>query len=338
MKRLPMICAVLSFLTLLAGCSPATSTNAPDPSQEPATLTPDERTITASPFHPASSTMQPALPTETPPQPTATPSKPVVCDPNAPEPPITAYIEGVVGQPQAYSLSCEARSAADLAEYWDVDIQEGVFFSQIPKAENPDEGFVGFVSGAWGEIPPKSYGVHAQPVADLMVNYGLEAEAHKGLTFRCLQSEIAAGRPVIVWIVGHAWAGLPVPYLAPDGAETIVAPYEHTMIFFGYDANNVHMIDAYTSKVETHSIDSFLVSWAALDNMALTVIGADASAASQMAYTGEYYEVQYGDSLLGLANAWGVPWDSLAALNGIVYPFSIYPGQVLKSDVSTGVP
>jgi len=338
MKRLPMICAMLSLLMLLAGCSPAMSTSPPDPTQDPATLTPDEMIITPSPFSPASSTMQPELPTETPLQPTATPAKPVVCDPNAPEPPTRATIEGVVGQPQAYSLSCEARSAADLAAYWDVAILEGVFFSQLPKADNPDEGFVGFISGAWGEIPPKSYGVHAQPVADLMVMYGLEAEAHKEMTFRCLQSEIAAGRPVIVWIVGHAWAGLPVPYVAPDGIETIVAPYEHTMILFGYDANNVHLIDAYTSKIETHSIASFLVSWTALDNMALTVIGADASVASQMAYTGDYYEVQYGDSLLGLANAWAVPWDSLAALNGIVHPFSIYPGQVLKSDVSTGVP
>ena len=338
MNRIPIVCAVLSFSMLLVGCSPATSTHTDDPSQDPATLSPDGMTITPSPFSPASSTMEPEIPTETPIQPTATPTKPVVCDPSAPEPPASATIEGVFGQPQAYSLSCEARSAADLANFWDVDIQEGVFFSQLPKSENPDEGFVGFVSGAWGEIPPKSYGVHAQPVADLMVMYGLEAEAHKGLTFQCLKSEVAAGRPVIVWIVGHAWAGLPVPYVAPDGVETIVAPYEHTMILFGYDANNVHLIDAYTSKVETHSIDSFLVSWAALDNMALTVIGADASAASQMAYSGGYYEVQPGDSLLGLANVWGVPWDSLAALNGIVYPFSIYPGQVLKSDVTTGVP
>jgi uncharacterized protein YvpB len=338
MNRLAYTCAVLGLLTLLAGCSLAASTNAPDPSQDPATLGPDEMTIFPSPFTPASSTMQPELPTETPPQFTATPSKPVVCDPNTPEPPTSATIEGVFGQPQAYSLSCEARSAADLAGFWGVTIQEGVFFSQLPKADNPDEGFVGYLSGAWGEIPPKSYGVHAQPVADLMVMYGLEAEAHKEITFRCLKNEIAAGRPVIVWIVGHAWAGLPVPYVAPDGAETIVAPYEHTMILFGYDANNVHLIDAYSSNIETHSNASFLVSWAALDNMALTVIGADPSIASQMAYTGAYYEVQYGDSLLGLANAWAVPWDSLAALNGIVYPFSIYPGQVLKSDVSTGVP
>jgi uncharacterized protein YvpB len=278
------------------------------------------------------------VPTETLIQPTATPSKPVVCALDAPEPPTRAYIEGIYGLPQAYSLSCEARSAADLANYWGVTVVEGVFFSQLPKSQNPDEGFVGFVSGLWGEIPPESYGVHAQPVADLMTLYGLEAQAHKGIDFRCLQTEIAAGRPVIVWIVGHAWLGAPINYTNPDGSETIVALYEHTMILIGYDTNNVFLIDAYTSDIETHSIDRFLVSWASLGNMAITVIDADPSVASQMDYAGAYYEVQPGDSLLGLASAWGVPWDSLATLNEIVFPFSIYPGQILKSDVITGMP
>jgi uncharacterized protein YvpB len=304
----------LMLLAVLVACQPADT---------PGTLAPNDTP------QPPTATNTAAPPTHTP-----TPTEPVICDENAPDPPASAYITEVDGYPQAYSLSCEARSAADLAAYWDVVIEEGIFYSQLPRSENPDVGFVGYVSGAWGEIPPNSYGVHAEPVASLMRGYGMEAVAHKGLNFRCLQLEIAAERPVLIWLVGHAWLGLPVSYVAPDGAETIVAPFEHTMILIGYDEDEVYLVDAFSGDLEVHSIEAFLVSWAALGNMAITVTGADPSVAAGMQYTGGYYEVQYGDSLLALANAWEIPWDSLAALNGITYPFSIIPGQILK----TGLP
>jgi uncharacterized protein YvpB len=314
------ILAAILLASILAACQPAGPSNPPEP--------PTNTAVSL-----GESTPQPptATPTEIPPSATPTPSTPIICDPNAPDPPASARIDGVFGYPQAYSLSCEARSAADLAAYWGVDIVEGEFFGQLPKSDNPEAGFVGFVSGEWGKTPPLSYGVHAEPVAALMRQYGLEAIAHKGLDFRCLQLEIAAGRPVLVWIVGHAWQGQGVPYTALDGTETIVAAYEHTMILFGYDESDVYLVDAFTAAVEIHSIDSFLFSWAALGNMALTVTGADPAMAASMQYSGGYYQVQYGDSLLGLAAAWEIPWDSLAGLNGIVWPFDIYPGQILKT-------
>jgi len=288
--RIVRKCAALVLLAILVACQPAGPSNSPGLLKTTSTLSPAQASLTLTPFHPTSDTPQQPTETETqaPPTATPTPSTPIICDANAPEPPTQAHITGVYGVKQAYSLSCEARSAADLAAYWDVAIAEGIFFGQLPKSDNPDAGFVGFVSGAWGETPPSSYGVHAEPVAVLLRQYGLEALAHKGLNFRCLQLEIAAGRPVLVWIVGHA-------------------------------------------AVETHSIASFLFSWAQLDNMALTVTGADPEIASQMQYIGGYYQVQNGDSLRALAQAWGIDWDSLAGLNGIVHPFQIAPGQVLKS-------
>jgi uncharacterized protein YvpB len=319
------------LVSILAACQPA-STSTEDPNGTSDLSSPDGAE-TLTPFAPGENTPQPptATATDMPPSATPTPSKPIVCDPNAPDPPPSALVDGVIGYPQAYSLSCEARSAADLASFWGIDVLEGVFFSQLPKSDNPEVGFVGFVSGEWGKTPPLSYGVHAEPVAAVMRQYGLEALAHKGLDFRCLQLEIAAGRPVLVWIVGHAWQGAGVQYFALDGTETIVAPYEHTMILFGYDELNVYLVDAFTAAVETHPVDTFLFSWAALGNMALTVTDADPAVAENMQYSGSYYEVQYGDSLLGLAAAWGIPWDSLAALNGIVWPFDVYPGQILKT-------
>jgi uncharacterized protein YvpB len=321
------------MLTTLAACQPAGPSNSPNLLKSTSTLSPAQVSLTLTPFHPTSDTPQQPTETETQAPPTATPTPltPIICDANAPEPPAQALVTGVVGYEQAYSLSCEARSAADLAAYWDVAIVEGVFFSQLPKSDNPEVGFVGFVDGYWGKLPPNSYGVHAEPVANVMRQYGLEALAHKGLSFRCLQLEIAAGRPVLVWIVGHAWQGQGESYISLDGTETTVAPYEHTMILIGYDEYNVYLVDAWTAVTETHSIATFLYSWAQLDNMALTVTGADPEMASSMQYAGGYYRVQYGDSLRGLADVWGIPWDSLAGLNGIVWPFDIYPGQILKT-------
>ncbi len=40
--------------------------------------------------------------------------------------------------------------------------------------------------------------------------------------------------------------------------------------------------------------------------------------------------MQRGDYLVALAQEFGLDWRDLAALNGIGYPFVIYPGQVLK--------
>lgn len=42
------------------------------------------------------------------------------------------------------------------------------------------------------------------------------------------------------------------------------------------------------------------------------------------------YVVQRGDFLIGLAHKYGMDWRQLAKINGIGYPYMIYPGQKLK--------
>jgi uncharacterized protein YvpB len=123
------------------------------------------------------------------------------------------------GVAQSLSLSCEARSAVDWADFWGVSIRERKFLSKLPRSDNPDTGFVGNPSDAWGQIPPHSYGVHAEPVAALLRDYGLQAEARRGMQWDELRSEIAAGRPVIVWVIGQVWRGTPVKYTASDGTD-----------------------------------------------------------------------------------------------------------------------
>jgi uncharacterized protein YvpB len=179
------------------------------------------------------------------------------------------YIHGVIGHPQTLSLSCEARSAVDWAAFWGVKIRERKFLVDLPRSDNPDTGFVGDPNDPWGNLPPKSYGVHAKPVADLLRKYGLQAEARKGVKWKDVQAEISAGHPVIVWVVGQMWPGSPVRYFSKDGKNTRVAGHEHTMILVGYNPNVVYGVDAYSGKTLAYSKNAFLKSWATLGQMVI---------------------------------------------------------------------
>lgn len=261
------------------------------------------------------------------------------------EAPSEAYITGVVGHAQTYSLSCEARSAADWAAYWGVNINETEFLNGLPRSDDPNQGFVGDPSDSWGSVPPNSYGVHADPIADLLRAYGLDAHADTGLSWEEVQTEVAAGRPVIVWVIGSIWAGTPRNYETEDGDTVRVANNEHTMILIGYDDRVVHLVDALTGATITHTIDNFLTSWGVLDNMAVTGRGSGENPARQEAKIekaeGEnFYTVLAGDTLNKLAQRWELSWEDLAAWNEISYPYLIYPGQqlVTEGDSTTAPP
>ena len=245
--------------------------------------------------------------------------------------PDSAYISGVSGHAQGYSLSCEARSAADWAAFWGVGIGETEFLEALPNSDNPDEGYVGNPNDTWGLLPPQGYGVHAGPVAETLRDFGLEAEAHRELDRDDLCEEIKAGRPVIVWVIGSMWGGTPVEYEAPDGNTSRVAAFEHTMILTGYSPDAVQVVDAYTGQYQTYWLKTFLKSWGVLGNMA--VFGsqeASQEVETQPETHGEAYTVQPGDYLVALAERYGTTWQELAELNSIGYPYNIYAGQVLK--------
>ena len=188
--------------------------------------------------------------------------------PTQPTLPNQAFISGISGRPQALPLDCESRSAVDWGNFFGVYIDELAFFNQLPKSDNPDTGFVGNVNGSWGQIPPSPYGVHAEPVAEILRTYGLSAYTHRPLSWNQLRSEIAAGRPVIVWIVGSVINGIPVYYKASDGHVTVVAPYEHTVIVTGYSETSVYYLNG--SNIYSKSIEQFLDSWSVMGNMAVT--------------------------------------------------------------------
>ena len=180
---------------------------------------------------------------------------------------VEAHISGIRGHPQSFSLSCEARSAADWAGYFGVAVDETDFLYRLPASDNPDYGFVGDVNSPWGFIPPEGYGVHAGPVASLLREYGLNAYAHRGLTWDDLRAQIAAGQPVIAWVVGHVERGWPETYTPANWVTVTVARYEHTVIVTGYTADSVVVLDGV--RTYARGIDVFLESWSVLGNMAI---------------------------------------------------------------------
>lgn len=187
--------------------------------------------------------------------------------------PKRAIIQGLVGRAQTWNLSCEARSAVDLAAFWGLKIPEKKFLKNLPRSDNPDFGFVGNPSDVWGALPPASYGVHAAPVAETLRLFGLDAQAHTGMGWEALQAEIAGGRPVIVWVIGQMERGTPVNFQAKDGTTARVARFEHTMILYGYDPGKVYVLDAYSGQKQIYSVKAFKASWKVLGRMAVTVTG-----------------------------------------------------------------
>jgi LysM repeat protein len=225
-----------------------------------------------------------------------------------------------------------------------VNINESEFIANLLRSDNPDTGFVGYYNDPWGYIPPHSYGVHAGPVAALLRDYGLQAEARRGLAWDDLRAEVAAGRPVIVWIIGQMWNGTPLSYVDSNGQAFTVAYFEHTMVLVGYNTTTVFVVDAYSGASQTYYLSTFLSSWAVLGNMAILGEGSRVSSSSVDTQPGEdiqagsspstpgtdTYLVQKGDYLLALAERFNIDWQELTALNDIPYPYMIYPGQVLK--------
>ena len=139
----------------------------------------------------------------------------------------------------------------------------------MPHSANPNTGFVGNYWDARGQLPPKSYGIYADPVAAMLRTYGINAASHYGLSFERIKDEISSGRPVMVWVTAHTETGWATTYTTPDGQKIPVSPFEHTVIVTGYDPTYVTILDG-DSQYQRMKAD-FLISWGNLGNMAITI-------------------------------------------------------------------
>ena len=191
----------------------------------------------------------------------------------ADEPPPSAFVEGVVGHPQEHSLSCESRSATDLAAFWGAEFTEGDFFRRLPKSDNPNKGFVGDVDQPPGSMPPLGYGVYVGPVATTLRSFGLDALARWEWGLDGLKEELAAGRPVVVWATYDMKISEILSWPSSDGVTSPVVQWQHTFIAVGYDATGVYLVDAYDGVTKHFGYEQFAPAWAQLGGIAVTVRG-----------------------------------------------------------------
>ncbi|MAT41838.1 MAG: hypothetical protein CL609_05815 [Anaerolineaceae bacterium] len=254
-------------MIIITGCSPDvaaagltnTSPNIPAKAEKTAaTLPPIQPTNTLEP----TLTLRPSatpLPTNT-----AIPS--LTPDPTPTPIPDEYYITGIQGHRQTYAISCESSAAADWAGFFGVLVYEANIQFNLPISDNPDKGFVGDVHDPWGQVPPYSYGVHAEPIAKVLKDeYELPAQAAKNFSLDSLKEEIASNQPVIAWVIGNMVGGIPAEYTDKEGNTTIVAAYEHTVIVTGYNQENIRYMN--NGRFYEIPIEVFLNSWGVLQNM-----------------------------------------------------------------------
>lgn len=181
--------------------------------------------------------------------------------------PSSHYIS-ISGHKQAYPLSCEASAAVDWATFFGVDIYEFDFQLALPLSDNPDLGFCGNVlTDRWGQIPPYAYGVHARPVADLLVTYGLPAQVISEWTLEQVKAKLAENKPILVWVIGNMEYSEPVVYVDKAGQEVWVAPFEHAVILTGYDETTIRYMN--NGRYFDVPSEVFLTSWGVLNNMGI---------------------------------------------------------------------
>ena len=223
--------------------------------------TPTETAPSLSPTYPPTPTIQPTfiVPESAQPSPTAMEKSAV---------PPSAMITNISGHTQTYELGCESSAAVDWAGYYEVLIYESTFQFELPLSDNPELGFVGNVTtDGWGQIPPDAYGVHAEPIAELLRGYGLPARAVKGMTLDDVKAKLAVGNPIIAWVIGNMVYSAPVKYVDKAGNAVTVAPYEHVVILTGYDEANITYMN--NGNFFSVPVDVFLTSWGVLGNMAV---------------------------------------------------------------------
>lgn len=253
-SRLILSSIIIILILVLSGCIPA---EVATPSAPP---TPTVELPNPSPTPSVTPTTEPTPLVQPTSQMTPTVTESVI--------PSSAMITTISGHEQTYELGCEASAAVDWAGYFGVLIYESTFQFELPLSDNPELGFVGNVTtDGWGQIPPDAYGVHAPPIAELLREYDLPAQAVRGMTLEDVKSELAEGDPIIAWVIGNMVYSDPVKYIDKQGNAVTVAPYEHVVILVGYDETTItYMNNGFFYSVP---IDVFLTSWGVLGNMAV---------------------------------------------------------------------
>ena len=187
-------------------------------------------------------------------------------------PPLALILDAPIFKQQR-SLSCESSAAAMAANYYGVPIGEQDILAALPRHENPHLGFRGNVDGPHGGTD--DYGVYAEPVQQVLSEWGLGVERLEGGTDE-IREHIRRGRLVIVWITYDLQAQFPRQVTLGNGQIVTLVPYEHTVLVVGYNGNGLWVNDPYSGTQVFYPEADFVRSFSYLNNMAL-VIGPPAS-------------------------------------------------------------
>jgi len=177
-------------------------------------------------------------------------------------------IDGVPGVAQVWSLSCEYAAVSAATGLWGPTLSQQEMHAEIGNHLNPHRGFRGNILGAWGSTD--DYGVYPEAIVPALHRHGyINSFAFRAGT-DTIKRELAAGHPVVVWIVGNYSAQRRV-YLK-DGAESyFVIPNEHAVTLYGYDERGVHVMDPAHGGKYHESWNRLEFAWAQLDHMGLSV-------------------------------------------------------------------
>ena len=181
---------------------------------------------------------------------------------------------------QEHALSCEIAALKMVLNFHGVAVAEsellrGLYFdTKESRGEgniwgDPDQGFVGNIDG---KIPNIGYGVYEKPIVDLALQYR-EAKKMEQATLKDILTEVANGRPVIVW--GSLTAGKDISWSTREGKYIKAVYAEHTRVVTGFkgaieDPKYILLLDPVYGKI-TMSKSKFLKDWALLDNKAVVV-------------------------------------------------------------------
>lgn len=146
---------------------------------------------------------------------------------------------------------------------------KGSSLTQISQWGNPNEGFVGDITGK-----RKGYGVYNGPVYQLLKEYAHDKAVNlTGSEFSTLEWIVDQGHPIVIWGTAsfqptNQW----VSWKKED--QTIKATFqEHVVLLVGYDDQFVYINDPLTGeKARKVNKQNFIKSWEQLGRQAVSIM------------------------------------------------------------------
>jgi uncharacterized protein YvpB len=177
--------------------------------------------------------------------------------------------------PQTRNLSCEAATIKMVLEKYDKFVSEDDIQSKFIKDRNPHKGFRGNVNGA--TLGFTDYGTFAEPVSQVLGQYGIPTEVHYNITEPDLKDLLAKGNPVIVWV--NRYEKNPrIIYETINGEKVKLVSGEHTVLVTGYKDNKWLINDPWGTSIkgqkaaeliEVENLDQ--LNWNKFDHMAVSI-------------------------------------------------------------------